>query len=1141
MKNEYSRFKGLLTYDEEDEKSFFGRYAEIVELVEKIRNNHLTILYGQSGTGKSSLLRAGIIPTLEKIKEFDESKYYPIRVCLNPKAPINYEKQIAASIIENIKKGKKDNLLRKEIEGNDVGLDYLLSVFKKNIIPVIILDQFEEVYYDAGLLSAVEKKNDLLACLNELLLKNNNAFFSFRLVLSFREDYLSYIEDDTTIMPSLNLNRYRLQTFTLEDGVNIIKSILVAVEPSVVDGGECDEICQYMVSRLCRIDDYEKHRNDKLDIMALSLYGFLIDELRKKEKSDKFSMDLIKRENPEELINKYYQESIDKVSDACRDFIEDELIEENHRKRGVVKGLDSYIVEDLEFLKNKGILRKPNPDVAEYEISHDKIVNVIQNEKIKRLSRQVVWSDYINLFPFFFVLAFLTYFLFNAILSDVALLYNGEKYEIEKNIYINKFITDWRCFPITHIVGNVLLLLMSFTIPATANLYLKYKTGRKFILYCAGIVLSTTLLFYFWHKPYYINYHYVFHHSNMSTILLLWHVLFVVIVSVNTIFLLLSIVRFNHRENCSWADIFTLRPLIKIPATKAYLIIILFICLISSVKPQFFNAGVTSAASIIFVLLIGIIAYSLFYPNNKITKFTLFFTLLCGILFVTDLYKIGQCWIRVKGVDIGILLHSNVLIILIIIGYIYYLYSQIKRKNPVEANVIYKIIANSAVVITAIIIYIGYIPLNDGLTTVAVRKWKWTITKFANNYAINIQNDPAPLSQLEFEDGLVIEIKSDSLFYKNMIDNFYMKNLSLPSPFNDGIIVPFKIYKSKDSCARYDIQVNPNHLYWPHVYDYEKDSDSLCVLATKAFDMTLYEVLSCMKNNMPLSNNSVMELKKLLLEEQKTNDILCDTIVNRNGSITTSELSDYIVSMTKELSTALLIETLNSHSFLTTRYALSSFYFTHFCNNIDNDPSADFRVEQTIQIQAIDERKMFQEFASFNVQKLADTQLPHSYNLFRSVKGNALLFLLPTYYEPLEQMRGLVYSMKNNKKDIPDLSANDLSTEVLNIFSENNYHYATLVMSILKKYDQIDKIQSCYRDGDATIEVYRSVLNSMRVDLISLLLYSRDEKVPYEKVIKSLKSLKEETEIEDSIKYALPLKHAELQEKLIDIAKVTNK
>jgi hypothetical protein len=66
-------YKGLLAFQETDGDQFFGRDPQIKELWEKFRSLHekesstrLLTIYGPSGSGKSSLARAGLIPELAR-------------------------------------------------------------------------------------------------------------------------------------------------------------------------------------------------------------------------------------------------------------------------------------------------------------------------------------------------------------------------------------------------------------------------------------------------------------------------------------------------------------------------------------------------------------------------------------------------------------------------------------------------------------------------------------------------------------------------------------------------------------------------------------------------------------------------------------------------------------------------------------------------------------------------------------------------------------------------------------------------------------------------------------------------------------------------------------------------------------------
>ncbi len=125
---ENNPYKGLQSYDETDSKLFFGREESIKELREQVVSNKqaFTIVLGASGIGKSSIVKAGLIPNLRNSQEHQFKILDPMRpgesplkslaqVCL----PITDEDSAQTmsdikQLSEDLKKKKHDleNLIR---------------------------------------------------------------------------------------------------------------------------------------------------------------------------------------------------------------------------------------------------------------------------------------------------------------------------------------------------------------------------------------------------------------------------------------------------------------------------------------------------------------------------------------------------------------------------------------------------------------------------------------------------------------------------------------------------------------------------------------------------------------------------------------------------------------------------------------------------------------------------------------------------------------------------------------------------------------------------------------------------------------------------------------------------------------------
>ncbi|MGB6450281.1 MAG: hypothetical protein WBE92_05975, partial [Steroidobacteraceae bacterium] len=63
---------GLASFTEETRALFFGREQEVAELERRVQRKLLTVLFGKSGLGKTSILQAGLVPGLR------ERGYFPV-------------------------------------------------------------------------------------------------------------------------------------------------------------------------------------------------------------------------------------------------------------------------------------------------------------------------------------------------------------------------------------------------------------------------------------------------------------------------------------------------------------------------------------------------------------------------------------------------------------------------------------------------------------------------------------------------------------------------------------------------------------------------------------------------------------------------------------------------------------------------------------------------------------------------------------------------------------------------------------------------------------------------------------------------------------------------------------------------------
>ncbi|MDE2461298.1 MAG: hypothetical protein KGL98_08610, partial [Gammaproteobacteria bacterium] len=206
---------GLFSYTEATKAYFHGRDEEAAELARRVQGKLLTVLFGQSGLGKTSLLRAGLVPRLRN------EGYCPVYVRIDYAAdsPAPSE-QIKQAIFRATAEAGHWTRPGSSIEGESLWEflhhrgDLLRDAQGRTLTPLLIFDQFEEVFTlgqadDAGKRRASQFLEDLAdlvenrapAALEARLEKDDSAVADFdftradyRVLIALREDYLAHLE-----------------------------------------------------------------------------------------------------------------------------------------------------------------------------------------------------------------------------------------------------------------------------------------------------------------------------------------------------------------------------------------------------------------------------------------------------------------------------------------------------------------------------------------------------------------------------------------------------------------------------------------------------------------------------------------------------------------------------------------------------------------------------------------------------------------------------------------------------------------------------------------------------------------------------------------------------------------------------------
>ena len=207
-----------------------GRQHDIERLIARLRRNDykLIVIQGPSGVGKSSILRAGLVPALQQ-SAIAERDALPVVISAYTDWIVGLGRELAASL-EKIGGAKTPNLTT--TSDSSVILEQLRRNGDRNFLTVLIFDQFEEFFFAC---SDLDKRNRYFEFLRDCL---NLPFV--KVILSLREDYrhyLYYLLEWNELTPKegskneilnsiLQENiRYYLGNFSIQEAESVIKEL----------------------------------------------------------------------------------------------------------------------------------------------------------------------------------------------------------------------------------------------------------------------------------------------------------------------------------------------------------------------------------------------------------------------------------------------------------------------------------------------------------------------------------------------------------------------------------------------------------------------------------------------------------------------------------------------------------------------------------------------------------------------------------------------------------------------------------------------------------------------------------------------------------------------------------------------------
>ena len=412
LKNPWMDFA---SYGIKDASRFKGREEEIKKFLRIIDSGTMSVLYANSGIGKTSFLNAGISPIYQKMGYFPIHIVFPDEVFTLMDMESWLLQCIKDAFVKQDGSITEDNrftwesIIETDIEecNNSLWWHLHTKVMKDNhtcetFFPLLVFDQFEEIFrkskkYTNG--EIIERFFKLVGHLASTSLPNKieeeldrqdemgnyveiDSNHHYKIVFSLRKEYLSdfdYWTNDVNSISELHQNRMFLLPLKREQAVKVITQ-----QPIYDNSSECYTTLNNVTGKILELID-PKNKDEIEPFMLSALCSKLYNKAISEDKEQLNSSDV--DANINNIIFEIYEEKARAVFhdiDHQKRFEEALVDGDGHRNRPKIKGLD-----DIQFseryqkqLEDAHLIRIDTYDDDIYiELIHDLLAKAINKKR----------------------------------------------------------------------------------------------------------------------------------------------------------------------------------------------------------------------------------------------------------------------------------------------------------------------------------------------------------------------------------------------------------------------------------------------------------------------------------------------------------------------------------------------------------------------------------------------------------------------------------------------------------------------------------------------------------------------------------------------------------------------------------------
>ncbi len=274
-------FPGLRPFGIQESHLYFGRSIQVDEVIAKLLRHQFVAILGYSGSGKSSLVRAGVIPTLRQRSDEGEWQVLVTRPGTSPIANLA-EVLLGAHAESNLTVSHSS--INDQLIGDPDALANIIGKTREKPArkTLLIVDQFEELFHYHVSGDHHEEVSAFIALLIHAVNKNNGAI---HLAITMRSDQIGYSARYEELTGLINQSNYLIPQMSPSEKREAIEGPVQSsgheitdklIDQLLLDLGKTQDQLPVLQHALMRTWDYwidSREENEPMDLRHYHAIG----------------------------------------------------------------------------------------------------------------------------------------------------------------------------------------------------------------------------------------------------------------------------------------------------------------------------------------------------------------------------------------------------------------------------------------------------------------------------------------------------------------------------------------------------------------------------------------------------------------------------------------------------------------------------------------------------------------------------------------------------------------------------------------------------------------------------------------------------------------------------------------------------